>query len=60
RIRAAVAAESFVFQGRRTSVTMSFGVSSFPKDATSLTQLVRSADERMYNSKHSGRNQVTG
>ena len=60
RIRAAVAAEPFVFQGQRTSVTMSFGVSSFPKDATSQTQLIRSADERMYNSKRNGRNQVTG
>jgi diguanylate cyclase (GGDEF)-like protein len=60
RIRAAVAAEPFVFQGRRTSVTMSFGVASFPKDATSQTQIVRSADERLYNSKRNGRNQVTG
>ncbi len=60
RIRSAVAAEPFVFQGQRTPVTMSFGVSSFPKDATSLTQLIRSADERMYNSKRNGRDQVTG
>lgn len=60
RIRDAVAAEPFVFQGQRTSVTMSFGVASFPKDATSQTQLVRTADERLYASKRGGRNQVTG
>ena len=60
RIRAAVAAEPFVFQGQRTSVTMSFGVAAFPKDATSQTQLIRTADERLYASKRNGRNQVTG
>ncbi|TBR21863.1 GGDEF domain-containing protein [bacterium] len=60
RIRAAVAAEPFVFQGRRTKVTMSFGVAVFPTDAATQTQLVRVADERLYKSKESGRNQVTG
>ncbi|MFH1726222.1 MAG: sensor domain-containing diguanylate cyclase [Elusimicrobiota bacterium] len=60
RMRDAVASEPFVFQGQRTRVTMSFGVSSFPSDATSLSQLVRVADERLYNSKSQGRDQVTG
>ena len=60
RARAAVANEPFVFQGRRTRVTMSFGVALFPTDATTQTQLVRVADERLYRSKDSGRNQVTG
>lgn len=60
RIRQAVASEPFVFQGRRTKVTMSFGVAVFPQDATTQTQLVRVADERLYKSKEGGRNQVTG
>ena len=60
RVRAATAAEPFVFQGRRTHVTMSLGVSSFPQDATSQSQLLRVADERLYRSKDGGRNQVTG
>jgi len=60
RIRQAVADEPFVFKGKRTQVTMSLGVSSFPKDATSQSQLIRSADERLYRSKDGGRNQVTG
>jgi len=58
-IRAAVASEPFLFRGQRTSVTMSFGVSSFPADATSQSQLLRVADERLYASKGQGRNRVT-
>lgn len=60
RIRQAIASEPFVFQGRRTPVTMSFGVAVFPQDAATQTQLVRVADERLYRSKAGGRNQVTG
>jgi diguanylate cyclase (GGDEF)-like protein len=60
RIRARVAAEPFVLQGQRTGATMSFGVSSFPVDATTASQIVRIADERLYKAKHGGRNQVVG
>ena len=60
RIRARVAAEPFVLAGRPTGATMSFGVSSFPTDATTASQIVRIADERLYKAKGSGRNQVVG
>lgn len=60
RMRIAVQSEPFMFQGRRTSVTMSFGVAAFPQDATSQSQLVRAADEKLYRSKSGGRNKVTG
>jgi diguanylate cyclase (GGDEF)-like protein len=60
RMRARVAAEPFVFQGQRTGATMSFGVASFPQDATTASQIVRSADERLYRAKEGGRNQVSG
>jgi diguanylate cyclase (GGDEF)-like protein len=59
-MRARVAAEPFVFEGAPTHATMSFGVASFPQDATQASQIVRSADERMYRAKHGGRNQVVG
>ncbi|MBI3547676.1 MAG: GGDEF domain-containing protein [Elusimicrobia bacterium] len=59
-LRGRVSQEAFVFQGQRTGVTMSFGVSSFPQDATTPSQLVRAADERLYRAKHGGRNQVVG
>lgn len=38
--------------------TMSFGVASFPQDARSSANLVRAADERLYQAKQSGRNRV--
>ena len=60
RMRARVAEEPFVFQGAPTHATMSFGVASFPQDATTASQIVRSADERMYRAKSGGRNQVVG
>jgi len=60
RMRARVAAEPFVFQGAPTQATMSFGVASFPTDATTASQIVRSADEKLYRAKHGGRNQVVG
>ncbi len=60
RIRARVAAEPFVLAGRPTGATMSFGVSSFPTDATTASQIVRIADERLYKAKGNGRNQVVG
>jgi len=60
RIRMRVESEPFVFQGRATQVTVSFGVSSFPQDATTPSQLIRMADERLYRAKENGRNQVIG
>lgn len=60
RMRARVSEEPFVFQGSPTRATMSFGVSVFPADAATSSQVVRSADERLYKAKHGGRNQVAG
>ena len=60
RLRARVASEPFVFQGQNTNITMSLGVASFPQDATTSSQMVRVADERLYKAKSGGRNQVVG
>ena len=60
RLRQRVASEPFVFQGRNTSATMSLGVASFPTDATTASQIIRVADERLYRAKNGGRNQVVG
>ena len=60
RIRARVAEEPFVFNGSPTRATMSLGVAAFPTDATTASQIVRVADERLYKAKHAGRNQVVG
>ncbi|MBI5247189.1 MAG: GGDEF domain-containing protein [Elusimicrobia bacterium] len=60
RIRARVAEEPFTFNGAPTRATMSLGVAAFPTDATTASQIVRVADERLYKAKHGGRNQVVG
>ncbi len=60
RLRLRVAAQPFFFQGEKSSVTISLGVASFPQDATTASQIIRVADERLYQAKHGGRNQVVG
>lgn len=52
--------ESFPFNFNNTAakVTASFGVAEFPSDATTQSQLIRAADERLYIAKNSGRNMV--
>lgn len=43
-----------------TNVTISLGVSTFPKDAQTTQEMIKSADERLYHAKENGRNQVCG
>lgn len=43
---------------RETSVTISLGVATFPYDGQSASEIIDSADKRLYNAKNNGRNQV--
>lgn len=43
---------------RETSVTISLGVATFPYDGDSASDIIDSADKRLYNAKNNGRNQV--
>ena len=54
------AMESFAFSIRRQKVqmTVSIGVSSIPVDTLDEEELVRKADEALYQAKHEGRNRV--
>ncbi|HEY2902812.1 MAG TPA: GGDEF domain-containing protein [Polyangia bacterium] len=60
RMRKAVEAMAFVYDGRRIPVTISLGLATLPdptiKDAA---QLISAADTALYKSKHAGRNRVT-
>lgn len=44
--------------GKETNVTISLGVSTFPKDGETAEALISSADKRLYEAKKSGRNRV--
>lgn len=43
---------------KTTNVTISLGVSTFPQDAQTAQELIKVADERLYNAKENGRNRV--
>ena len=62
KVRAAV--ENYPFAHREEQplgkVTVSVGVSSFPKHAVTATSLVELADKALYDAKHRGRNRVVG
>lgn len=57
-LRGRIETQPLLLGSRRTNVTMSFGVATFPQDAITPSQLVRAADERLYRAKKSGRNRV--
>ncbi len=42
----------------RGAVTVSLGVATFPEDAQAEFELIRVADQRLYQAKHAGRNLV--
>lgn len=60
RIRLAIAAEKFSVNScdQPIQATMSFGVSSFPKDGATTADLFQQADIATYHAKVSGRNRV--
>ena len=50
------ASSQFVVDGNRLQVSASIGVTFFPKDDVDADQLMRHADQAMYQAKQSGRN----
>ena len=44
--------------GRESNVTISLGVSTFGDDGITPSELIESADKRLYNAKENGRNRV--
>ena len=58
RIRAAVAAHPFIYEGKRIPVTTSMGVAELRADIESSATLLKAADKALYEAKGAGRNKV--
>ncbi len=58
RIRQEVEALRFEHEGQEVRVTMSFGISSFPKLSSTKAELISQADQALYQCKEGGRNQT--
>lgn len=58
RIREAAQAESFSSEHGRFSCTLSLGVSTYPDDGRSKSEVIERADQNLYQAKHGGRNRT--
>ena len=58
RIRRAIAAQKFTFDGQDIEVTASCGVAAFPEHASDVSTLTKAADLALYDAKDRGRNTV--
>jgi len=58
-IRGKVQLHVFNYEGKRIPVTTSLGVSELRSDMETATDLIKSADKALYESKEGGRNRVT-
>lgn len=60
KIRATVAAKTFVFEDRQIQVTLSIGVQQVSPESSEVTAFIAAADEKLYRAKNDGRNRVVG
>lgn len=58
RIRKRVQKERFQAEGVEINVTVSLGIASYPRDASSREELIEHADQSLYRAKESGRNRT--
>jgi len=57
-IRRRIQEEIIILRKQKTSMTASIGVACFPDDASTVEDLIRIVDQRMYSAKAKGRNQI--
>lgn len=60
KLRIAIEGSTFKFEGTRIPVTVSIGVAEWSDDIKDPADLVKRADERLYEAKRTGRNRVCG
>jgi len=58
KLREKIESNEIVLRRQKTSVTVSIGVATFPKDASVADELIFKADEALYKAKETGRNKV--
>ncbi len=58
RIRCAIEAHAFIYEGKRLPITTSMGVSELRADIESAQTLLKTADKALYQAKQGGRNKV--
>jgi two-component system, cell cycle response regulator len=58
KIRAAIEAHAFIYEGKRLPITTSMGVAELRADVESAQTLLKSADKALYAAKQGGRNRV--
>ena len=57
-LRKRIEQEKIILRRQETTVTVSIGVASFPKDAQMKEELIYKADHALYKAKEQGRNRV--
>ena len=57
-IRQAISELELEADNSRIQVTISIGIAQFPQDGQTIRELLVTADQRLYQAKHEGRNQV--
>jgi diguanylate cyclase (GGDEF)-like protein len=60
RIREMIANDAVILQAAATPITVSVGVASWPADGSTATELLATADRRLFDAKRAGRNRVVG
>ena len=58
KLRDKIEKEVFVYQGTKIPVTLSFGLSVYNKKGLKTDDVIKQADQCLYQAKNSGRNQV--
>jgi len=58
RVRTAIEAHRFVYDGAEVRITISIGAATAPGHGTTIKELVREADRALYRAKGAGRNRV--
>ncbi len=58
-LRGKIQTHAFIYEGKRIPVTSSIGVAELKSNMDDPSELIKSADKALYESKQGGRNRVT-